>query len=77
MGKSEEGNGTFYFTLPYKYIVTPLEKESNIEKQSPLKGRKPNKRAENSIAEDDKISKFLISIMTKPFSREAIMVSNG
>jgi hypothetical protein len=37
----------FYFTLPYKYIVTPLEKE-NIEKQSPLKGRKPNKRAENS-----------------------------
>jgi signal transduction histidine kinase len=27
MGKSEEGNGsTFYFTLPYKYIITPLEK---------------------------------------------------
>jgi signal transduction histidine kinase len=25
--KSEEGNGsTFYFTLPYKYIITPLEK---------------------------------------------------
>jgi signal transduction histidine kinase len=33
MGKSEEGNGsTFYFTLPYKYIITPLEKESNLEK---------------------------------------------
>jgi hypothetical protein len=25
MGKSEEGNGVF-FTLPYKYIITPLEK---------------------------------------------------
>jgi signal transduction histidine kinase len=27
MKKSEEGNGsTFYFTLPYKYIITPLER---------------------------------------------------
>jgi hypothetical protein len=35
----EEGNGsTFYFTLPYKYIITPLEKESN--QKSPLKGTK-------------------------------------
>jgi hypothetical protein len=40
MGKSEEGNGsTFYFTLPYKYIITPLEK-SNIEKVVTIKGTK-------------------------------------
>jgi hypothetical protein len=67
MGKSEGNGSTFYFT-PYKYIVT-LEKESNIEKQSPLKGRKTKKELKILIAEDDKISKFLISIMTKPFSR--------
>jgi hypothetical protein len=45
MGKSEEGNGsTFYFTLPYKYIITPLEKRV-ISKRSLIK------RNENQIKE--------------------------
>jgi signal transduction histidine kinase len=43
MGKSEEGNGsTFYFTLPYKYIITS-RKKSNLEKVVTVK------RNENQI----------------------------
>jgi PleD family two-component response regulator len=74
--KSEEEMAAHFILHPISNYTSG--KESNIEKVVTIK-RKENqiKELKILIAEDDKISKFLISIMTKPFSREAIMVSNG
>jgi CheY-like chemotaxis protein/nitrogen-specific signal transduction histidine kinase len=77
--KSKEGNGsTFYFTLPYEHVIGSLEKKTNLVTEvSVNRNENQVKELKILIAEDDKISKFLISIMTKPFSREAILVNNG
>lgn len=72
--ESEEGKGsTFFFTIPYHYdnelhekIVTEkVYSENNIKDLKVL------------IVEDDAISKLLITIAVKPYSKEIIKVSNG
>jgi PAS domain S-box-containing protein len=72
---AEKRGSTFHFTIPYKpvpnveltdetnYINIPVE--NKIGKLKIL------------IAEDDEISKELIAIVTKDFSREIVIVDNG
>lgn len=76
--ESKEGIGsTFYFTLPFhsayelkEKIITDNTNSNNLEdnKINDLKVL---------IVEDDAISKLLITIAVKPYSREIIKVSTG
>jgi PAS domain S-box-containing protein len=76
--ESEEGKGsTFYFTLPTNTELKSNEKIT-IEKVS------SNEKVENQIkdlkvliVEDDEISKLLITIAVKTFSKEILKVSTG
>lgn len=77
--KSKEGNGsTFTFTLPYLPLIES-DKSVNPQHKLATKTSKNEKLKELKIliAEDDNVSKVLISILIKPLSSQLIMVSNG
>ena len=74
--ESEEGIGsTFYFTLPYN----PEPKEMKVVEKVFIPKNEMNqiKDLKVLIVEDDAISKLLITIAVKPYSKEIIKVSTG
>jgi CheY-like chemotaxis protein len=76
--ESEEGKGsTFYFTIPYN--AKSQQNEKIISKKVASKEKTENKIKDLKIliVEDDSISKLLITIAVKPFSKEIIKVSTG
>ncbi|HEY6141903.1 MAG TPA: PAS domain S-box protein [Flavobacterium sp.] len=76
--ESEEGKGSsFYFTIPY--ITQSESKNKVIPKKVIAKEKTENtiKDLKVLIVEDDAISKLLITIAVKPFSKEIIKVSTG
>ncbi len=76
--ESEEGKGSnFYFTLPYN--PKSGEKEKTVSKKAPTGEKIENKIKDLRIliVEDDAISKLLITIAVKPYSKEIIKVSTG
>ena len=76
--ESEQGEGsTFYFTIPADTELKSIEK-FKIEK-IPLKEKEENKIKDLKvlIVEDDEISKLLITIAVKTFSKEILKVGTG
>jgi hypothetical protein len=76
--ESEEGKGsTFYFTIPF-YDDYKLDKKLTAKKEDPkLKIDTKVKDLKVLIVEDDAISKLLITIALKPYSKEILKVSTG
>lgn len=75
--ESEEGKGsTFYFTIPYN---TELEKKNLVENLVPDYDEANNytKNLNVLIAEDDKISRILLTKTIKVFSKEIIEAIDG
>jgi PAS domain S-box-containing protein len=74
--KSKVGKGSrFYFTIPFK---DGYEAKNNFEKAiSSVKTENKIKDLKVLIVEDDSISKLLISIAVKPYSKEILEVSTG
>ena len=76
--ESKEGKGsTFYFTLPFHTEYEIAEKKVVEQEKSYSKEENKIKNLKVLIVEDDAISKLLITIAVKPFSREIIRVSTG
>lgn len=76
--ESKQGEGsTFYFTIPAETELNSIEKIM-IEKV-PLKEKEDNKIKDLKvlIVEDDEISKLLITIAVKTFSKEILKVGTG
>lgn len=75
--ESEEGEGSaFYFTIPFNSEYEPEEIVSE-KADSAIKEENKVKDLKVLIVEDDAISKLLITIAVKPYSKEIIKVSNG
>lgn len=76
--ESEEGKGsTFYFTIPYNF-EPELQEKIVIEKTNgDVKEENKINSLKVLIVEDDAISKLLITIAVKPYSKEILKVSNG
>lgn len=77
--KSRENFGsTFYFTLPFNPSAKfPSKSERIAIHNEVITTENAIKDLKILIAEDDNISKLLISIIVKPISREIIKVSTG
>jgi PAS domain S-box-containing protein len=76
--ESEEGKGSaFYFTLPYQLEFEHKEKKVVQQTNSDVKEENKINNLKVLIVEDDDISKLLITIAVKPFSKEILKVSNG
>lgn len=76
--ESEEGKGSnFYFTLPHNPKSSQIEKVVSKKIQSEEIVENKIKDLKILIVEDDAISKLLITIAVKPFSKEIIKVSTG
>jgi PAS domain S-box-containing protein len=78
--KSKEGEGsTFYFTIPLnsEFEYEPREKDVAVEVGIGVKEENKIKDLKVLIVEDDAISKLLITIAVKPYSKEIIKVSTG
>ena len=76
--ESKEGKGSsFYFTLPFHTEYEVTEKKVVEQEKSYSKEENKIKNLKVLIVEDDAISKLLITIAVKPFSREIIRVSTG
>ena len=76
--ESKEGKGsTFYFTIPY-HSKNELKEKIAVKKQiSNVKEENNVKDLKVLIVEDDAISKLLITIAVKPYSREILKVTTG
>ncbi len=76
--ESKKGKGsTFFFTIPYR-SEQKLENEITANKKTPSeKVINKIKNLKILIVEDDAISKLLITIAVKPYSREILKVSTG
>jgi PAS domain S-box-containing protein len=77
--ESEQGKGsTFYFTIPANTELKSLEKVPSKAK-SALEEKEENqiKDLKVLIVEDDEISKLLITIAVKKFSKEILKVGTG
>ncbi|TRX16306.1 PAS domain S-box protein [Flavobacterium franklandianum] len=76
--ESKQGKGsTFYFTIPLN-VENKSEKIIAVEKEvSVVKESKSIKNLKVLIVEDDAISKLLIIIAVKPYSKEILKVNNG
>jgi PAS domain S-box-containing protein len=75
---SEEGKGsTFYFTIPF--ILESKSEEKIVVEKVDIALHPENKIKELKvlIVEDDAISKLLITIAIKPYSKEVLKVSTG
>ena len=76
--ESKEGKGSsFYFTIPFDKKLESKDKiisKKDVGKQKPENDIKDLKVL---IVEDDAISKLLITIAIKPFSKEILKVSTG
>jgi PAS domain S-box-containing protein len=76
--ESEEGKGsTFYFTIPFHSEYVIKEKIVAEKSNSDVKEENKIKDLKVLIVEDDAISKLLITIAVKPFSKEILKVSTG
>lgn len=76
--ESEEGKGsTFYFTIPYHFEPELLEKIVIEKTNGDVKEENKINNLKVLIVEDDAISKLLITIAVKPYSKEIIKVCNG
>jgi PAS domain S-box-containing protein len=76
--ESKEGIGsTFYFTIPF--LSENEQKDKIIAKKTIESTKEENKINDLKvlIVEDDAISKLLITIAVKPFSKEILKVSTG
>ena len=76
--ESEVGKGSsFYFTIPFQSEYK-TEKENSAEKEnSGIKEENKIKDLKVLIVEDDAISKLLVTIAVKPYSKEILKVSTG
>ena len=76
--ESKEGKGSsFYFTLPFN---TKTEAKNKAIPQKAVEKEKTENQIKDLkvlIVEDDPISKLLITIAVKPYSREILKVSTG
>ncbi len=76
--ESEEGKGsTFYFNIPIDTEFKPKEKIPSKKADSKNKEENKIKDLKVLIVEDDAISKLLVTIAVKPYSKEIIKVSSG
>ncbi len=76
--ESEEGKGsTFYFTIPFKDSYKSGKALTAIKGNSKLKIENKVKDLKVLIVEDDAISKLLITIAIKRYSKEILKVSTG
>ena len=77
--ESEQGKGsTFYFTIPANTELKSLEKVPAKSKSSSEKKEENQiKDLKVLIVEDDEISKLLITIAVKKFSKEILKVGTG
>ncbi len=75
---SKIGKGsTFYFTIPTNTELNFIEKFTTEKEPSKEKEENQIKDLKVLIVEDDEISKLLITIAVKTFSKEILKVSNG
>jgi len=76
--ESEEGKGSaFYFTIPFNSEYKPEEKIVVEKAGTGLNLENKINDLKVLIVEDDAISKLLITIAVKPYSKEIIKVSTG
>jgi PAS domain S-box-containing protein len=77
--ESEQGKGsTFYFTIPANAELKSLEKATpEVKSSSEEKEENQIKDLKVLIVEDDEISKLLITIAVKKFSKEILKVGTG
>ena len=78
--ESKEGKGSaFYFTIPFQAGSESESEEKMVPKKAILEIKQENKIKDLKvlIVEDDAISKLLITIAIKPFSKEILKVSTG
>jgi CheY-like chemotaxis protein len=76
--ESEEGKGSiFYFTLPTNSALKSVEKIKIEKVPSTAKEENQIKDLKVLIVEDDEISKLLITIAVKTYSKEILKVSTG
>jgi PAS domain S-box-containing protein len=76
--ESDLGKGsTFHFTIPYQTKFIQKEKINISKKDSGTKKENKIKNLKVLIVEDDPISKLLITIALKPYSKEIIKVGTG
>jgi hypothetical protein len=72
---TEKKGSTFCFTIPYNPVLNIKFADETDYVDVPVENK--NRKLKILIAEDDEISKELIAIVTKEFSREIVIVGNG
>ena len=76
--ESKEGKGSsFYFTIPFDKKLESKDKIISKKDVGKQKTENEIKDLKVLIVEDDSISKLLITIAVKPFSKEILKVSTG
>jgi hypothetical protein len=72
---AEKRGSIFYFTIPYNPVYNVKLADETSYNDVPIENKIGKLKI--LIAEDDEVSKELIAIVTKDFSREIIVVDNG